>query len=154
MEVGLVPASRSGRLRSLESWRPGMLKVTVVAQKSTRHRGKLYRKGQTFNVPPRVARVFGALGKARLAAEAELGDPLPARPPRDLPPVPAPSVPRLVGPDPLAGLRTEYEALIGEVPDRRWGEARLRSAIRDHKDALVAAAAKEPLSPDEPGELL
>jgi hypothetical protein len=125
------------------------MKVTVVAQKSTRHRGKLYRKGQTFNVPPRVARVFGALGKARLVAEAQLGDPLPARPPRDVPPANAPAVSPPVEPDPLAGLRAEYRALIGEVPDRLWGEARLRSAIRDHKDALVAAAAK-----DEPGELL
>lgn len=124
------------------------MKVTVVAQKSTRHRGKLYRKGETFAVPPQTARVFGALGKARLVAEAELGDPLPARPPRDVPPAP-----RTVEPDPLAGLRSEYEALTGAAPDRRWGEARLRSGIRDHKDAAIAAA-KEPFGADEPGELL
>jgi hypothetical protein len=129
------------------------MKVTVVAQKSTRHRGKLYRKGQTFQLPPRVARVFGALGKARLAAEAGLNDPLPLPPPPR--PQPAAAVPpRISEPDPLAGLRAEYQTLIGEVPDRRWGEARLRSAIRDHKDALVAASAKEPLGKDEPGELL
>lgn len=116
------------------------MKVTVIAQKSTRHRGRKVRKGERFSVDPRTARVFGALGRARIAAEAELGDPLPARPPRDLPPAPAAAPPRSGAPDPLAALRAEYEALIGEVPDRRWGEGRLRSAIRDHKDATVAAS--------------
>jgi hypothetical protein len=129
------------------------MKVTVVAQKPTRYRGRKIRKGETFAVDPRTARVFGALGRARLAAEAELGDPLPARRPLDPAPVHVPAVPNPVDPDPLAGLRAEYEALTGSAPDRRWGDARLRTAIRDHKDAAVAAA-KEAVEADEPGQLL
>lgn len=129
------------------------MKVTVVAQKPTRYCGRKIRKGESFAVDPRTARVFGVLGRARLAAEAGLNDPLPLPPqPKPQPAVAVP--PRISEPDPLAGLRAEYQSLIGEVPDRRWGEARLRSAIRDHKDALVAASAKEPVGKDEPGELL
>jgi hypothetical protein len=153
MGAGLVPAPRSGRLAFLDKPEASLMKVTVVAQKSTRHSGKLYRKGESFDVPPRTARIYGALGRARLAAEAELGDPLPARPPREQTQAAAAVPARTSEPDPLAGLRAEYQALIGETPDRRWGEARLRNAIRDHKDAAIASSPTGPES-DEPGDLL
>lgn len=130
--------------------------ITVIAQKSTRYRSKLYRKGKRFEVPPQTARLYGALGRARLAAEAELGDPLPSRMPQDRPPA-APMPPRDAGPDPLAHLREEYEGITGLAPDKRWGEARLRTEIRDRRDRRIAGEDPEGadgLGPDTPGELL
>lgn len=107
--------------------------VTITALKSTRYRGRLYRKGESFKVESdRTARIYGTLGRARIAAEDVLGDPISSV---------VVEVQQVSPPDPLAALRAEYEALAGSAPDGRWSEARLRSEIDDFK-ALHAAEAE------------
>lgn len=107
--------------------------VTVTALKPTRYRGRLYRKGESFKVESdRTARIYGTLGRAHIAREAVLGDPISAV---------ALEVQQVSPPDQLAALRAEYETLAGSAPDGRWGEARLRSEVDDFK-ALHAAEAE------------
>jgi hypothetical protein len=143
------------------------MKVTMVALKPTRHRGRKLRKGESFEAEPRTARVFGALGRARLAAEAALNTGLPNAAPVAVanPPInssaPAPVETAV---DPLADLRAEFEGITGQVPDRRWGESRLRTEIRDRRDRRAAGedppdAERDAIegaaeTADKPGDLL
>lgn len=123
------------------------MKVTVIAQKSTRYRSKLYRKGESFDVSARTARLYGALGRARLAAEDSLSSSSPPAPVAQIDPAqalqPAPAPAAIVEPAPdtdaIVALRAEYAALMEMPADRRWGEARLGSEIEAIKTTRAQA---------------
>lgn len=105
--------------------------VRMVALKSTRYRGRLYRAGEEFDAPVRVAELYRKLRRA-VEADAVLAE-------TPMPESPGPGASRALeaAQEGLAieALRAEFEAFTGSAPDRRWGEARLRGAIREAKAA-------------------
>lgn len=126
--------------------------VRMVALKSIRYRGRLYRQGEEFDAPVRVAKLYQRLRRAVEAEAVAPESPIP-----ESPPDPGASRALEAAQDGLAieALRAEFEAVTGSAPDRRWGEARLRSAIRDAQAAppTPAIPSADP-APSNMGDLL
>lgn len=125
--------------------------VRMVALKSTRYRGRLYRQGDEFDAPVRVADLYRKLRRAMdvdvLREDAPASEPAPGA---------SQSRALEAAQDGLTveALRAEFQALTGTAPDRRWGEARLRSAIRDFQSGSRQPGVTAPAEPSRTGDLL
>ncbi len=85
--------------------------------------------GAPFNAEHEHVAMLEQTGLARRDIATKKPEPV-AR--KILPPPPPPA-------DVMDALRAEYQAKLGEVPDKRWGPGRLRAAL----DAVAATSSDE-----------
>lgn len=124
--------------------------VRMVALKSTRYRGRLYRQGEAFDAPPAVADLYRKLRRALPADAIQQESPAAQPAPVDASRALEAAQESLA----IEALRAEFRALTGTAPDGRWGEARLRSAISDARASHAAQGVHADDSPSEMSGLL